>query len=954
MTSVLALGFAPEYLFRGAIIGMTYGLLALGIVLVFRSSAILNFAHGEIGLFAAAVFTTIVNRFSVPYWVAFAIAVVIGALAGVIAEVVIVRRLRRAPKLMSVVATLGFASFLGFFGGVIQGPDSAVLGFPKPVGFPTFKFRTFFVSPAHSAILILSPIVMIAIAVFLRSSRVGIGIRAASANPEAARMAGLSPSRMSAIAWGLAGALSAYTALLVTPALGFGATGATNAPGLLLRALTVAIIARMTNIPITLAAGLLIGVFESFLQYNYSSGGPIEVLLLATALAALLLQSGRRGRNAQRDSWIAVQPWSPLTADQLRHPIIRNLGRMAALVGLAGAISFGLLASNQAAREGGLLLRMALIGLSLYFLIGLAGQLSLGQFAIAAIGAVVAVRVAAGAGDMVASIVAAGIVGALVSAALGIPALRVRGLMLAVTTLGFAVATQSWLLGQSWVIGDGLDSSTRRIFGIDVSTDRRYYWLILVALVVTFIAVRNLSNGAYGRRLRALRDNEDQARAFSVSAVRTLLSAYAVAGFIAGVGGAVYAHSISRVSVQSFAVNDSINVTATAVLGGLGIVAGPLLGALYVIGLPRLPLDSLALAASSLGWLILLLYVPSGIAGLIAPLRAAVVGLLERHSWTGRRHAPPGSVAVESSVSPTTPSEAATPTTSEASFATTAKSFTGVGRSAAGPGSPTALAGAPDVLLSVDAISKRFGGVRACDAVCFEVSRGETLGLIGPNGAGKTTLFEILGGFTKADSGTVRFLGSDITNASADARARQGLIRSFQDAPLFPTMTVTDTVRLAFERRMPSSLFVSLVALQKKERKIRREADQLVDLLGLGSYARKAVHELSTGTRRITELACLIALEPTLLLLDEPSSGVAQRETEALGDLLKAIKAHLGTTLLIIEHDIPLVRSLSDRLVAMESGRLIAVGTPAEVLADPQVVSSYLGGSTVAIERSGS
>ena len=277
-----------------------------------------------------------------------------------------------------------------------------------------------------------------------------------------------------------------------------------------------------------------------------------------------------------------------------------------------------------------------------------------------------------------------------------------------------------------------------------------------------------------------------------------------------------------------------------------------------------------------------------------------------------------------------------------------------MGRTATGPASATALAGAHDVLLSVDAISKRFGGVRACDEVSFDVHRSETLGLIGPNGAGKTTLFEILGGFTRADSGSVRFLGSDITNATAEARARQGLIRSFQDAPLFPTMTVTDTVRLAFERRMPSSLFVSLAALQKRERQIRREADQLVDLLGLGSYARKAVHELSTGTRRITELACLIALEPTLLLLDEPSSGVAQRETEALGDLLRAIKAHLGTTVLIIEHDIPLVRSLSDRLVAMESGRLIAVGTPAEVLADPLVVSSYLGGSTVAIERSGS
>jgi ABC-type branched-subunit amino acid transport system ATPase component/ABC-type branched-subunit amino acid transport system permease subunit len=923
---ITALAYAPEYLFRGAIIGMTYGLLALGIVLVFRSSSILNFAHGEIGIFAAGIFTVIVNRWSIPYWLGFAIALIIGAAAGVLAEVIIVRRLRRAPKLMSVVATLGFASFLNFFGNVIQGPDSAILGFPKPSGFPTFKFRTFFVGPAHSAILILSPIVMIAIAVFLRSTRVGIGIRAASANPEAARMAGLSPSRMSAIAWGLAGALSAYTSVLVTPALGFGATAATNAPGLLLRALTVAIIARMTSIPITLLAGLIVGVVESFLQFNYSSGGPIEVLLLATALIALLLQSGRRGRSAQRDSWIAVQPWAPLTAAQLRNPATRNLGRAVGALGLLGAVLFGLFASNQAAREGGLLLRMSLIGLSLFFLIGLAGQLSLGQFAIAAIGAVVAVRVAAGAGDMITSIIAAGVAGAVVSALLGIPALRVRGLMLAVTTLGFAVATQAWLLGQPWVIGDGLDSTTRRIFGIDLSTDRRYYWLILAILVITFLAVRNLSASGYGRRLRALRDNEDQARAFSVSAVRTLLGAYAVAGFIAGVGGAVYAHSISRVSVQSFAVADSVNVTALAVLGGLGIVAGPLLGALYVIGLPRLPLDSLALAASSLGWLVLLLYVPSGIAGLIAPLRAALLRALGG-----------GAAAAD-----------------DAPGVSTGDAFVGTTKSFARAAVPAAtVAAGDDVVLRVTDISKRFGGVTACNAVSFDVRRGETLGLIGPNGAGKTTLFEIIGGFTKADGGQILFNGDDVTARSAEARAQAGLIRSFQDAPLFPTLSVIDTIRLAHERRMPSGLFSSLVGRAKHERVIRAETDRLIEMLGLQSYARKAVHELSTGTRRITELACLVALEPMVLLLDEPSSGVAQRETEALGDLIRAIKSHLGTTVVIIEHDIPLVRGLSDRLVAMESGMLIAVGTPAAVLADPLVVSSYLGGSDVAIERSG-
>jgi branched-subunit amino acid ABC-type transport system permease component len=365
----LGVVFFWEYGFRGAIVGLTYGLLALGVVLVFRSSGIINFAHGEIGLFAAACFGVIVNRFSFPYWLGFISALVIGAAAGMLAEVVLVRRLRRAPRLMSVVATLGFGQFLSVFGATISRSNTSIsLTFPKPSGFPTFRAGSFFVSGAHSAIMILSPLVMLAIAAFLRFSRTGIGIRAAAANSEAARMAGVSPSKMSAIAWGLAGALSAYTALLVTPALGFAAAGTTNAPGLLIRALTVAVIARMTSIPITLLAGLLVGVAESVLQLNYSNGGPVEVLLFATSVVALLLQSSRRGRSAVRDNWNALQPWPPLPQQLLRSRFVTNLGRGTAVLGLAAAILFGLTTSNQGAVTGSLLVRMAIIGLSIVVL----------------------------------------------------------------------------------------------------------------------------------------------------------------------------------------------------------------------------------------------------------------------------------------------------------------------------------------------------------------------------------------------------------------------------------------------------------------------------------------------------------------------------------------------------------------------------------------------------------
>jgi ABC-type branched-subunit amino acid transport system ATPase component len=257
-------------------------------------------------------------------------------------------------------------------------------------------------------------------------------------------------------------------------------------------------------------------------------------------------------------------------------------------------------------------------------------------------------------------------------------------------------------------------------------------------------------------------------------------------------------------------------------------------------------------------------------------------------------------------------------------------------------------------LLEATHLVKRFGGVTAVDDVSFSVRAGETLGLIGPNGAGKTTTFELLGGFTKADGGSVRFGGRNVTSLGPEARAQQGLIRSFQDAALFPTLTVQESVMLAFERVLPTGFLRSCAGLTGRDREKRHRAAELVELMGLGRYAAAQIQELSTGTRRITELACLVALEPTLLLLDEPSSGIAQRETEALGSLLQDLKRELSLTLVVIEHDIPLIMELADRIVVMDVGRVIATGPPEIVRTDPGVVEAYLGGSIEAIERSGS
>jgi ABC-type branched-subunit amino acid transport system ATPase component len=258
-----------------------------------------------------------------------------------------------------------------------------------------------------------------------------------------------------------------------------------------------------------------------------------------------------------------------------------------------------------------------------------------------------------------------------------------------------------------------------------------------------------------------------------------------------------------------------------------------------------------------------------------------------------------------------------------------------------------------EYLLEAKALRKRFGGVQAVRDVSFAVGYGETLGLIGPNGAGKTTTFELLAGFTKPDSGVVSFDGREITGLRPEIRARRGLIRSFQDAALFQTLNVTECVQLALERVDPTSIPAALAGARRQEKRKEQLARDWVGWMGLERYRSAQIQELSTGTRRIAEIACLVALEPRLLLLDEPSSGIAQRETEALGELIARLRAELGITLVIIEHDIPLVMGLSDRVVAMADGLVIASGTPDVVRNDPLVVEAFLGGSITAIERSG-
>jgi ABC-type branched-subunit amino acid transport system ATPase component/predicted MFS family arabinose efflux permease len=260
------------------------------------------------------------------------------------------------------------------------------------------------------------------------------------------------------------------------------------------------------------------------------------------------------------------------------------------------------------------------------------------------------------------------------------------------------------------------------------------------------------------------------------------------------------------------------------------------------------------------------------------------------------------------------------------------------------------------VALEVKDLHKSFGGIGATNGVSFTLEEGRILGMIGPNGAGKTTLYDLISGFLLPDAGEVWLEGQEITYLGPDQRARLGLHRSFQDARLFPALTVTEAIQLSLDRKLevrnPILGALHLPQVRKAERKVQLRTDRLIELLGLGPFRDKFLRDLSTGSRRLVDLAAVVATEPKVLLLDEPSAGVAQKETEEMGPLLERIRHEVGCAILLIEHDMPLISAVSDELLALEQGRVVTRGLPDDVLNHPQVIAAYLGTSEAAIARS--
>jgi ABC-type branched-subunit amino acid transport system ATPase component/ABC-type branched-subunit amino acid transport system permease subunit len=948
--ALLGWSVPAQVVVNGLAIGLGYSVIAAGIVLIYRSSGIVNFAQAAMGAFGVASFVVLFQNYDLPYPLAMALGVAGSVVLGVVTELLVVRRLFNAPRVVLLIATVGVAQLVSFL--IVEAlPD--VEGGILPVAFDA-AWADITVSDGlavgvrQTSVIVLVVPVLVALAWFLNRTRLGLHIRAVADSPENARLVGVSPKRVSTIVWALAAGFAAYTQISLAPIVTRTADelAGVSAIGLLLRALVVALAARMRSIPVVVAGGLALGVLESIVSVNLNRNVGVFNAFLFVGVLVLVLLVARAG--ASRDVGV--------TAGVRRAPIPEALQRRwwIARLPAAGMLLFlvpALLVPVFASKSSQLLvwtelLIVAMVAVSLSLLTGWAGQLSLGQFAFAGVGGLAMVAFTRGhplgiglpwvgqLGEVtirltwVGGLVAATATGVVFAVVVGLPALRLRGLFLAVTTLAFANMASNWMFARDFWSGGrpsvpSLVRDRPSVAGVDFAAPANYYYLCLAFLVVVVVVVSRLRRTGSGRAMIAVRDNEAMAAAATVSPPRAKLAAFAVSGGIAALAGALYAYLLPGFLVSGsespFSPEASLQLVAVAIIGGLGTVAGGILGALWVVGLPAAfgANDTVRLLSANIGLLVLLLYFPGGLVQVLYNGRDLLV------SWLARRV--PGEPEVRRPV--------ASLTTREGTAALPAE------------GRPW---------LEAVGVSVTFGGVRAVDDVSIEVHRGEVVGLIGTNGAGKSTLMNAVSGFTP-HAGRVRVLDRDVTRLGSPRRHAVGLGRGFQDARLYAGLTVRETILVALEARTSSLLVPSLTGLPPSpsaERRKRSEVEDILSFLGLGRYADRFAADLSTGTRRVVELACLIATDAKVLLLDEPTAGMAQRETEAFEPLVRQVQRDLDAALVVIEHDMPLIMSISDRVYCMEAGRVIAAGTPDAVREDPAVVASYLGTDDRAITRS--
>jgi len=885
-------------------------------VLIYRGSGVVNFAQGAFAMIGAFLYYRATGDRNWSPALAWLVALGVPALLGVLTHVLVMSRLRYASSLVRVVATLAVFFLALAVANQVWGEQGTPVRSPLPISPREFLGAGNGIPEDRLWLIAIAVIVTAVLWALFKWTRFGHSTDAAAENPIAAAALGFSPDRIAMVNWALGGALAAAGGVLIAPILFL------SVPALaftVLRGLAAALVGSFRSFWWTLAGAFGIGVVESTLSRYIENKGVFGPLVADDGLLLGKFTSASVYRSFAFLLIVVVMVIGgrslPLRSALLdRLPAVGN-GRVYVIgagVAVAGAATFLLLAPNDWTLPLTISLATGIVCLSLVVVTGFVGQLSLAQMALAGFGAWATGRLATTFGwPFVPAVIAGALAAIPVGALVALPALRTRGVNLAVLTFGFSVLISEMVLGNSALTGgfDGTRPDPPTVFGIEVDSLRhpgRYGLVVLVALTTMSLLVANLRRGRAGRRLLAVRGNERAAAALGVSVSGAKLYGFSLAAGIAGLGGALLAFRSVSVNYVPFTGFASIQVLVISVIGGIGYVIGPLFAGPFAFGgIGGRITESFGFASSTLelvsgALLIVVLFAnPNGIAD-------SNVRSLRRMRARRRSGVTVDPAPTDRSVRPPTGIE---------------------------------LSGAN---LAVHDLSVRFGGVVALDGVTLEVRPGEVLGLIGPNGAGKTTFIDAVTGFvTTGPTSAITLDGESILGWNPTRRARSGLGRSFQSLELFEDMTVAENLLVACDDQELTRFGTDLIHPGRPQ--MSPVAVAAVREFGLEADLDAMPDSLSHGRRRLVAIARAVAAAPSVLLLDEPAAGLAAVETEELGRLVRWLAHDVGLAVLLIEHDVGLVLSTCDRVAVLDFGRLIALDTPDIIATDPAVVAAYLG-----------
>ena len=901
------------FIVLGLTSGCAYALTASGIVTVYRGSGVLNFSHCAVGMAGAYGFYAFYGGGLARWPVVPAIiaGIVFSILLNLIIYLMIMRRLVRATQLARVVATIGVLIILQGLAAIHYGTYPIVVNFLSQNGVQLGSATL-----AYSTIVVMAALAVVTVSLWgmFRFTRLGLAATALQERPDAARALGISATPIGVVVWATGGALAALAAILLLPVTQLSPSQATS---LLFPAFAAALLGRFRSYGMTVIAGLAIGIFESLLiGYNWPTY-LVDVIPFAVIIIALMLG----GTSIPGRSLLTAE--LPKLGDGRLRPVWAAIVFALAVGSIFWSTASWSLAMIASAVAG-------IIGLSFVVATGYAGQITFLPFAIAGVAALAGARLASAWHlPFLANLVLSLIVGGVVGGASGLPAFRVRGIDLAVTTLCVALAVETSVFTIPALTNDnqGVLVPSPELFGFDINTTTevsRYAVTSLVIFTVACLAVLNLRRSRSGRRLVSVRGNERGALSLGISVFGAKIAAFAFSGALAGAAGIILLYLYPTFSVSTnFSSLLSMTALAFVIVGGVGMVSGSMFAAVLGAGGVGVywfrnysAVDSWLMVIAGVFVIQVMLTHPDGQADLF-------VGMIRRFSGRFASRIPHfgrpwGRRSATAAGSPNAPGEV---------------------------GEPAAPARRPNgsSALRASELTIRYGPVLAVDSVDLEVKQGSVLGIIGSNGAGKTTLLDGLTGFTHIASGTVWLDGNQITSWEAGRRARAGLIRTFQNLELFTELSVRENLLAASDHRDRSAYLVNL--LWPGKRQLTVDAELVSSMLGLESLLDTPVRDLPTGTQRLVALARAIAARPSILCLDEPTAGLNEQERAAFVAALRRVVQTFGLGVILVEHNVDVVAEVCDDLLVLDFGSILAAGPTAEILHSDAVRSAYLGES---------